>query len=141
MTDSTDSLFLIERAAPKTLPISAPFWEGTREKKLMVQYCLDSGQYQFYPRPVSIFTGSRNLEWREVSGAGEVFTYTIARVGRGPFEGVMPFIVATIRLDEGVTIMSNVIDCDLDRIAIGMRVEPVWAPLPDGTHLLLFRPK
>ncbi|HKT77591.1 MAG TPA: Zn-ribbon domain-containing OB-fold protein [Sphingobium sp.] len=141
MTDSTDSLFLIERAAPKTLPISAPFWEGTREKKLMLQYCLDSGQYQFYPRPVSIFTGSRNLEWREVSGEGEVFTYTIARVGRGPLEGVTPFIVATIRLDEGVTIMSNVIDCDLDRIAIGLRVEPVWAPLPDGTHLLLFRPK
>ena len=141
MTDSTDSLFLIERAAPKTLPISAPFWEGTREKKLMLQYCLDSGQYQFYPRPVSIFTGSRNLEWREVSGEGEVFTYTIARVGWGPLEGVTPFIVATIRLDEGVTIMSNVIDCDLDRIAIGLRVEPVWAPLPDGTHLLLFRPK
>ncbi|HKX79990.1 MAG TPA: Zn-ribbon domain-containing OB-fold protein [Novosphingobium sp.] len=141
MTDSTDSLFLIERAAPKTLSISAPFWEGTREKKLMLQYCLDSGQYQFYPRPVSIFTGSRNLEWREVSGEGEVFTYTIARIGRGHLEGVTPFIVATIRLDEDVTIMSNVIDCDLDRIAIGLRVEPVWAPLPDGTHLLLFRPK
>lgn len=140
MSTSQDRLFDIARAVPKKLPISAPFWEGTREKKLMIQYCRDTGQYQFFPRPVSVFTGSNNLEWREVSGSGEVFSFTIARVGRGGFADAVPFIVATVLLDEGVTILSNIVDCDIDQVEIGMKVKPAWAPLEDGTNLLLFRP-
>ena len=58
---------------------SRPYWEATREKKLLIQYCRASGKYQHYPRPVSIFTGKRrDLEWRQVSGKGELYSYTVA---------------------------------------------------------------
>ena len=140
MSAYPDTILQIDHVAPRTMSFSAPFWEGTRQKKILMQYCLDTGQYQFYPRPVSVFTGSRRLEWREVSGLGEIFTYTIARVGRDAFATHTPYIIATIALDAGVTIVSNIIECGLDEIAIGMRVKPAWAPLPDGTNLLLFAP-
>ena len=57
-------------AQPIPVPtnFSAPFWEAARQQKLVIQYCPDSGKYQHYPRPISIYTGKRNLEWREVSG-------------------------------------------------------------------------
>jgi uncharacterized OB-fold protein len=46
-----------------------PFWEATKQKKLVIQYCKTAKKYQHFPRPVSIFTGRRrDIEWREVSG-------------------------------------------------------------------------
>jgi uncharacterized OB-fold protein len=119
---------------------SMPFWDGTREKKVMVQYCPRTSQYQWFPRPVSLFTARRDLEWREVSGHGKIFSYTIANVGNGPFRGHEPYLIALVQLDEGVNIMANIVKCDLDDIAIGMEVVPFWAPLPDGTNLLMFQP-
>ena len=50
---------------------SEPFWEGTKQKKLVLQRCKATGKFQHFPRPVSIFTGRRrDIEWKEVSGKG-----------------------------------------------------------------------
>src|SRR4029078_8609356 len=62
-----------------------PFWEATKQKKLVIQYCKTAKKYQHFPRPVSIFTGRRrDIEWREVSGKGKVFSYTIGDPGTTP---------------------------------------------------------
>lgn len=130
----------VDRPVPRHYTFSEPFWEGTREKKLLLQYCRKSGQYQFYPRPVSVFTGTRDMEWREVSGRGEVFSWTVAHIARPPFAEHTPYLVVTVTLDEGVNIIANLINCPIEQVAIGLRVKSVWAPLPDGTNLLLFEP-
>jgi uncharacterized OB-fold protein len=120
---------------------SRPFWEATRQKKLVIQYDRKAGRFQFYPRATSVATGRRrDLEWREVSGKGEIFSFTIARRARPPFEGHEPFVLAVVTLDEGVNVMANLIHCAIEDIRVGMRVVPFWAPLPDGTHLLMFEP-
>ncbi len=140
MTDLND-LLDIDRPLPPARSFSVPFWEATRERKLLIQYDRVAGAYQFYPRPTSIFTGRRaNLEWREVSGRGEVFSYTIVRRARPPFRDREPYVVAMISLEEGVNVMSNLIHCPEQDIRKGMRVKPYWHPLPDGRHLLLFEP-
>jgi uncharacterized OB-fold protein len=131
----------IDRPLPPSRSFSAPFWDATREKRLVIQYDRVAQAYQFYPRPTSIFTGRRgNLEWREVSGHGAVFSYTIVRRARPPFRDREPYIVAMVTLDEGVNVMSNIIHCSEDELAAGLRVKPYWHPLPDGRHLLLFEP-
>lgn len=140
MTDTVNDTLDVKREPPKPRSFSRPFWAATRDKKLVIQYCPRSGRYQFFPRAASIVTGRRDLEWREVSGRGEVFTYTVARRARPPFQGHEPFLIAVVTLDEGVNVMANVVRCGLDEIRIGMRVAPFWAPLPDGTHLLMFEP-
>jgi uncharacterized OB-fold protein len=105
-----------------------------------VQYDRKSGKYQFFPRATSIFTGHPDLEWREVSGKGEIFTYTIARRAREPFQGHEPFFIATVTLDVGVNVLANIVHCGLDEMRIGLKVKPFWAPLPNGAHLLMFEP-
>ena len=51
----------------KHFDFSEPYWEGTKQKKLLIQYCKVAKKYQHFPRPVSIFTGRRrDIEWREV---------------------------------------------------------------------------
>ena len=61
----------------KRFGFSKPYWDATREKRLVIQYCRATGKYQHYPRPVSLYTGRRrDIEWREVSGTGEIFSYS-----------------------------------------------------------------
>jgi uncharacterized OB-fold protein len=125
------------RRAPKigTYVDSRPFWEGARSGKLVLQYCRDSGRFQHYPRPVSLATGSRNLEWREVSGKGEVFACTIARVPSPGFgSDTLPYAVATVQLDEGVRIIARIVNCAPDDVAIGMRVRVTFETLGDERY-------
>lgn len=140
MSKTVNDTLNVTREPPKPRSFSRPFWDGTRDKKLMIQYCRKSGKYQFFPHANSIYTGRRDLEWREVSGKGEVFTYTVARRARPPFQGQEPFLIAMVTLDEGVNVMGNMVNCDLDQIRIGLRVVPYWHPLSNGTHLLMFQP-
>lgn len=135
-----NTLVNMERTAPQPYSFSRPFWEATRQKKLLIQYCRATGKPQFYPRPTSIFTGKRALEWREVSGEGSLYTYTIANRGPGPFRGYEPYVIANVELDAGVNIIGNLIHCEPDQIVIGMRLRPYWAPLSGGMHLLMFEP-
>src|SRR5271170_3131057 len=102
MATQVNDTFDVKREPPKPRNYSRPFWEATREKKLLIQYDAKAGKYQFYPRVTSIHTGRRALEWREVSGKGEIFSYTIARRARPPFEGHEPFVLAVVTLKEGV---------------------------------------
>lgn len=140
MTEFND-LAEIERPLPAQRSFSKPFWDATREKKLLIQYDRVAQAYQFYPRPTSSFTGrASNLEWREVSGKGEIFSYTIIRRARPPFRDHEPFWIGLVTLDEGVNIMANVTGCTQEQMKTGMRVRPHWVPLADGRNLLSFEP-
>jgi uncharacterized protein len=130
----------IHREPPKPRSFSKAYWDATRQKRLIVQYDKRSGKYQFFPRATSIYDGHRNLDWREVSGKGEIFSYTIAYRARPPFQGHEPFVIGLVTLDEQVNVMANIVHCDRDRLNIGLRVKPFWAPLSNGTHLLMFEP-
>jgi uncharacterized OB-fold protein len=139
MTELNDTLS-VPREAPKPRAFAQPFWNATRDKKLLLQFDPSNGRYQFVPRVAGLATGRRNLEWRESPGKGKVFTYTVARRAREPFRGHEPFLIALVTLDEGVNIMANVVNCTVEEMAIGLRVKPYWAPLPDGMHLFMVEP-
>ncbi len=139
MASLNDTLGIL-REPPKPRSFSKAYWDATREKRLIVQYDKRSGKYQFFPRATSIYDGHRNLDWREVSGKGEIFSYTIAYRARPPFQGHEPFVIGLVTLDEQVNVMANIVHCDRDRLNIGLRVKPFWAPLSNGTHLLMFEP-
>ena len=131
----------VTREPPQWRTFSKPYWDASRDKKLVLQYDAKSKRYQHFPRPASIVTGRRGLEWREVSGKGEVFSFTIARRTREPFAGHEPFFIALVTLEEGVNVMANMVNCTQEQMKIGLRVKPAWAPLSNGTHLLMFEPE
>ena len=116
------------------------YWEATRERRLLVQYSAETERFQFFPQPISQAGTRRDLQWREVEPVGELFAYTVTHLAPGAFRGNVPYVVATVTLDVGVRMISNLVDCPTERIVIGMRVRGTWLPLSDGTHLLQFRP-
>ena len=76
MSEATPASKPEAKKIPRPLPrVNAymdtrPFWQAANNGKLLIQYCKESGKPQWYPRPVSLATGRRNLEWREVCGRG-----------------------------------------------------------------------
>jgi uncharacterized protein len=129
------------KRAIKRYGFSRPYWDATREKKLLIQYCRATGRYQHFPRPVSIYTGRHSdIEWREVSGEGEVFSYSITHRGTPAFRAHEPYAVVSVTLDVGVNVIANMMNCTRDELRIGRRVRPCWLPLEDGTNLLMFEP-
>jgi uncharacterized OB-fold protein len=139
MTSINDTLN-IDRDPPRWRSFSKRYWDATREKKLLLQYDPKTRCYQYFPRVCGNATGNSALEWREVSGKGEIFSYTIARRSREPFAGHEPFFIVLVTLDEGVNVMANMVNCGLEKMTIGLRVTPYWMPLSNGTHLLMFQP-
>ena len=136
-----NNTFDVTRAQINPRSFSMPFWEATREKRLLIQYDRTTQRFQFFPRANSIYNGRVSaLEWREVSGQGEIFSYTIARRSREPFQGHEPYFIALVTLREGVNVMANVVNCTQAEMRIGLSVRPHWLPLQNGMHLLMFEP-
>ena len=80
-----------------------PFWKGTERGELMLQFCPDTQQYQQFPRPVSMYSGTRELEWRAVSGRGTIYACTIVRVPAPNLDASrLPLSLVTVELEEGV---------------------------------------
>ncbi len=125
-------------AANRYVP-SQPFWDGAGEGRLMLQMCLDTGRFQHPPHPLSLYTGSQNVAWRQVSGLGTIYAVTVVRVPGPGLAGRLPLTVATVELAEGVRLIANIIDSPPERVGIGAAVELAWDPLADGTPYPAFR--
>lgn len=140
MSKALNDTLGVERTI-KHFDFSEPYWEGTRQKKLVLQRCKVTGKFQHFPRPVSIFTGRRrDVGWEEVSGKGEVYSYTVMARGTPAFRGKEPYAVVSVTLDVGVNFIANIVNCTAEELKVGMKVKPYWHPLRDGTHLFMFQP-
>lgn len=118
-----------------------PFWDATKEERLLVPHDAATGEPFWYPREFAPGTLHGDVEWREASGEGTVYAVSVQHKpgpGRNPADG--PYAVALIDLPEGVRIMSNVVGCDPDEVAVGMPVRVRWHELADGRKLPMFEP-
>jgi uncharacterized protein len=131
----------VDRSPIRPAPFTAPYWEAARDHRLVIQFCPDAERYQFFPMPMSQYTGRRDLEWREVPATGRLFSYTITHRGPGPFRGHEPYVVASVELDAGVRVIGILVGAASEGIEIGMPVVGCWSDLPDGNSLLMFTPR
>jgi len=136
MTDLTG------RNLPRATPETAPYWDGCREGKLMIQRCSSCGHYQFYPRLLCTECMSDQVEWVSARGRGKVLSFTIVRQAISEaYAADVPYVIALIQLDEGPTLMSNVIQSDPERVMMGMPVEVVFETWSEEITVPKFRPR
>ena len=128
------------RPVPEPTPLTQPFWDGARKRKLMLQYDPSTRTYQFWPRECSVQTGKRNLQWKETSGKGAVYASTVTHVPAAGFEDKTPYIMGLIDLDEGVRIVCNLINVQPEDVEIGMRVKVAWEKLSKDITYFAFEP-
>ncbi len=128
---------------PKPLPVAdqdtKPFWEYTRKHELRVQKCQGCGKL-FYPVsticPHCLHMGA---DWAKLSGKGTVYSFIIARRPYHPAIPV-PYVVAIIALEEGIRMLSNVVECKPEDVKVGMPVEVVFEDLSPEFSLPKFKP-
>ena len=121
--------------------LTAPFWEGARRGELVLPRCRTCSTVFFYPRELCPECLSSNLDWVAASGRGRVYSYTIVHQPAHPsFRADSPYLYAIVQLDEGVRMVSNVVDCPHDELAINMPVVAVFDAVTPETTLVKFRP-
>jgi uncharacterized OB-fold protein len=131
----------MDKFLPRPTPESAPFWQGCKDHKLLLQYCTACGTHQFYPRVICAKCMSEQLEWREASGRGTVETYTIVtRAVSDAYAADVPYVIALITLEEGPRMMSNVIGCNVESVTCGVAVEVIFERWSDAITMPKFRP-
>lgn len=121
-------------AAPAVYPETEVYWQAAAKGKLMVKRCRDCGEYHHYPRSICPHCFSDNTEWCEARGTGTIYTYSV--LWRTP----VPYAIAYVTLDEGVSMMTNIVDCDLKGIRIGQRVRVTFKPTDGGPPMPMFTP-
>lgn len=94
--------------------------EGRRE--------LATGTVCFPPEPASAGEG---WEPYTLSGRGELYSFSVVRQAPDGFDGVAPYAVGLVRLEEGPLVTAQITDCDPATLTIGMPLELVTRKLRD----------
>lgn len=123
---------------PEPTPVTEPFWNALREHKIRIQYSPSSDRYVFYPRVLAPRTLADDLEWREISGDGTLYTFTVAdRPTAPPWADSLPQLLAVVEWDEGPRLSTEMVNVDPSELRVGMRVKPVFCDYPDNDITLL----
>ncbi|HYZ42660.1 MAG TPA: Zn-ribbon domain-containing OB-fold protein [Stellaceae bacterium] len=120
--------------APQPTAETKAFWDGAAAGRLMIGKCNACGKVHYYPRAICPFCFSGHTALQQASGSGTIYSYSVMR--RAP----VPYAIAYVTLSEGPTMMTNIVDCDLDQIRIGQTVRLVFKPSEGGPPVSMFTP-
>ena len=130
----------ITRPIPIPDAISAPFFDGAREGKLMLQHCTACGMWSCPVRERCPHCFAARLEWRAASGRGTLYTFAIMHQVMNPgFASHVPYNVSQIDLDEGVRMVANVVGTPNEQLRIGMKLEAVFEDAGENVSIPRFR--
>ena len=125
------------RPMPQPTPWSKRFWDAARQRRLAIQVCENCQTRIMYPKKYCPACLSEKLGWIDSRGRGEVYTYTVqVRSAPSVFADMVPYVIAVIRLDEGVQLMSNIVGDGAASVQCGDRVVVDFAPMPDSDVVL-----
>jgi uncharacterized OB-fold protein len=130
----TDVLITRTIPSPVVTTEAQTFWNAARENRFMVPICSACGKAHWYPRAICPFCASDKMEWREGSGRGTIYTFSIMRRVKEPY------VIAYVTLDEGPTMLTNIVDCDFEALRIGQAVGVIFKETENGPPVPMFKP-
>lgn len=116
--------------SPPPVPLPAitdenrAFFEGCKKHEFLIQKCSSCGTWIWLPRTMCPYCNSFDLAYQKASGKGKVFSWTVIHPPTLPaFQSKIPFPVVLLELEEGVHMVSRVLDCKAEELQFGMPVE------------------
>lgn len=132
-----------EAAASRPLPhpseLTQPFWDATKEHKLVMQRCSKCKDWVWLPQLVCRRCLEDTLEWTPTSGRGTVYTYVVMHRATLP-SFTAPYVIGVVELEEGARFFTNIVGCDPKDVKIGMPVEVAFSD-QGSVSLPEFRPR
>lgn len=118
---------------------SAPFWEAAKAHRLALQECTRCHALVYYPRALCPHCHGTRLDWRGLSGRGQIYSFTVSRRAATPeFESRVPYVVALIQLEEGVRMLAGIATSDVESVRCDQRVQVCFEDIGDGVVLPMF---
>ena len=115
-------------------PETKRVFDAAADGKLIVPKCNACGRSHWYPRAICPHCFSQDLAWNAASGKGTIYSLSVMK------RAEVPYAIAYVTLDEGPTMMTNIVDCDLDSIRIGQKVKLTFVPSEGGPSMPMFTP-
>lgn len=115
------------------------WWEQAAQDKLAIQRCMGCELLRHPPRPMC--DSCRSIEWDfvEACGRGKLASFTVIHHPQIPGY-VYPLAIGLVDLEEGTRIVSQLVDCEIEAVKIGMKLEMTIHEDEDGFKLPVFRP-
>ena len=121
--------------APPVNPENARFFAAAERGELLIGQCRACSKPHFYPRARCPSCLSDAVDWIAARGSGTLYAFSTLRRGTP-----VPYTLAYVRLDEEVTMLTNIVDADARTLAIGMRVRLVFKTTDGGPPVPMFTP-
>lgn len=103
------------------------YWREIKHRyRLVGERCVSCGAAFFPPRAVCPRCGKRELEEYKLSERGQVVSWTVIRNPPREYEKYAPYVVALVGLDDGIRVLSQVVDVEPEEMKTGMRVEATF---------------
>lgn len=106
------------------------FWREIPQRyNLIANKCGSCGKVYFPPREACPYCRRKSIgkmKELKLGGHGTVLTYTIIHSAPEYFEGQVPYPIAIIQLDEGPKVTAQIVDCKVDDVKIGMKVQSTF---------------
>ena len=119
---------------------TAPFWDGCKHGQFLLRHCNACGHDFHYPRPFCPRCWDDDVSWREASGRGTLYTYSIVHVNDlPPFGERVPYVAAIVELEEGPRVMTNIEGVPFDELRAEMPVTVEYKAISDDVTIPVFR--
>ena len=126
---------------PTISDVNRPFWDGCRRGELLLQCCSHCSRLRYPASQVCPDCLGSEAQWQAMSGRGKVFSFVVFHRAYHPaWEDKVPYNVALIELDEGPIMLSNVVDVDNAKLAVGFPVAVAFEAVDDELSIPVFKP-
>jgi len=112
----------------------AEYWSAANQRRLLIRTCLACHKIHYYPRAVCPHCLSEELHWAESPGLGEIYSYSTMAIDGNAHT------LAYVTLDEGIVMMTNIVECDPTALDVGQRVKVVFVRSSGGQCVPMFSP-
>lgn len=118
---------------PEVDAVSQPYWDAARQERLLLPRCEKTGRCFMYPTPWSPFDYSSEVTWQQASGRGVIKSFTVVhQAAYEAYKPDVPYVLAIIKLEEGVQLMANILNCDPADVTVGAAVRVIFETRRDG---------
>jgi uncharacterized OB-fold protein len=104
------------------MPSPRYFREIPARYRLEASRCSSCGKVSYPARPLCPACRSEKAEKLSLTRSGKVITSTIVRTGPDDFLNESPYAMAVIETPEGARLMTQVVDCEVEKVQPGMEV-------------------
>ena len=128
---------------PEPSPETRFFWEKCRQHQLWLPYCRRCQRFFWYPRDFCPRCFAWDVEWRQASGRGRVYSFAIHyRAFHPAWEPEVPYVTAIVELEEWVRLYTALVGVEPEpgKVRCEMPVEVVFEDVSEGISLPKFRP-